>query len=168
MSRSSKMSLNARRRAKARYVLIGLEESDQPAFTLTRKARLTWSVLAVVACAILGTCATLEAAPVDQERLLRAISAVETGHKARPGRSGETGAHQLMPAARQDNHDAQGHLTWLLRHLDDPTPYRLALAWNAGLTRVQEGRTHPRHHDHARRVTNVYQALAHGHPQRHP
>lgn len=95
---------------------------------------------------------------VCHARLLDAIAMVETGGRPRPGKSGERGAHQMMPAAIRDNGTPERHLAWLARHLPDPTPYRLALAWNAGLTRTLEGRTLPRHHDHAQRVANLYHA----------
>jgi hypothetical protein len=114
----------------------------------------------IVKIAIMAALLAAQCFAVDHGRLLWAIAAVETGHKPRPGRSGETGAHQMMPAAIRDNGTPQRHLAWLARHLPNPTPYRLALAWNAGLTATIEGRTLPRHHDHAQRVVNVYEAIS--------
>jgi hypothetical protein len=65
-----------------------------------------------------------------------------------------------MPGTIRDNRDAPGHLAWIIRNMERPTPYDIALVWNAGLTRVRRGQTLPRHHDHARRVANVYEAIS--------
>lgn len=48
------------------------------------------------------------------------------------------------------------HLKWLHNNIENPSPYRLALAWNAGLTAVNRGNLIESHFDYAERVRNIY------------
>lgn len=102
----------------------------------------------------------LPVAALDEGALLRAIAEVETGNRHVRGRAGEMGPHQVGPAARADNGNAQRHLRWMQRTLREaglaPTPYLLALAWNAGCERVIQDREQARHRNYARRVMNLY------------
>lgn len=101
--------------------------------------------------------------------LLQAIALVETGNNPNLiGRHGERGAHQLTPAVVREvggycDASAARHLRRLERlmeHADiTPTPYRLALAWNAGLGAVQRSRIPASSRDYAERVTNTFESL---------
>lgn len=108
---------------------------------------------------------------VDRTKLLCAVVVVE----ATPGRgaNGELGPYQLTrgvwarhSALRFNLANAKGvegdrvalaHLAWLQTHVDNPTPYRLALAWNAGLGAVQRNSFSDSSVDYAHRVRNVYE-----------
>jgi hypothetical protein len=100
----------------------------------------------------------------DDAALLRAIAEVETGNHPRTGRAGERGVHQMGPAARSDHATPLAHLHWLVTTLraggEIPTPFVLALAWNAGATAVLEGRTTARQRDYAARVRNLYEEFS--------
>lgn len=97
---------------------------------------------------------------LDSDRLLDAIAQVETGGVPRLGKAGETGLHQLGKDARRDHGDAATHLAWLRRELRRAgaadNAFNLALCWNAGLTRVLQGRAPMASYDYARRVENLY------------
>lgn len=107
-------------------------------------------------------------------RLLAAIKIAEgVKDPAKPGRDGELGYYRITPGtwilhttapfskAATDHvleaRVAARHLDWLERELvrdgQVPTVYRIALAWNAGLT----GSNHAPAiaHDYARRVRNL-------------
>lgn len=125
---------------------------------------------------------TAQAMPVDEHRLLAAIAQVETGTRNlnRPskkvGRSGERSAWQITETvwrqytrtkfvaastdARLANTIAALHLRTLSLTFEAhgilPTPYRLAVAWNAGASAAIENAVGPRTHDYAQRVTNLY------------
>lgn len=96
---------------------------------------------------------------LDESRFLAATAAVETGvpfRPSRPGRAGEQGPYGLTFAVRvMDRRDAPQHLRWLERHLPDPTPYRLALAWQVGLDGCRRGRGTAAQRDRAQRVVNL-------------
>ena len=49
------------------------------------------------------------------------------------------------------------HTRWLSLTLDRPTPYRIALAWNAGFHAAQTGNVSNASVDYARRVRNLYE-----------
>lgn len=51
---------------------------------------------------------------------------------------------------------ALAHVHWIEANIADPTVYRMALAWNAGVTAVNTNRLQQRHWDYAQRVVNVY------------
>lgn len=117
------------------------------------------------------------AAVIDHARLLDAIRQVEEWD-GRDGSAGERGPWQITAAvwkkhcpawsfdrARATRYArvcAERHLEWLAaglrRHGIEPTPYALALAWNAGLTGATTGRAPVRAYEYARRVENLYQA----------
>jgi hypothetical protein len=107
-------------------------------------------------------------ADVDDSRLLAAIAERENA-QGRIGRAGELGDYQLHPLTIQDrggwgNDHARSHLRWLkaglLRAGVDLLPFNLALAWNAGLTRVLQGRALERHYAYACAVVALYQLPA--------
>jgi len=94
---------------------------------------------------------------------LSCIAMVE-GYHGKPGRHGELGTYQMMPevvaeVGSADYRGAVKHLHRLeiefLEHDIEPSPYRLALAWNAGFT----GSLHPpaASVDYAKRVVNLYE-----------
>ena len=112
-------------------------------------------------------------------QLLSAIRTVEdVKFPARPGKHGELGYFRFREKTwRQHTIDdfarcgrepalelvvARKHLRWLVQSLaaagEVPTPYRLALAWNAGLEATLHDRTPPATRDYARRVVNVFTA----------
>jgi hypothetical protein len=129
---------------------------------------LFWILFAVLA--------TVANAQVDHERFLAAVVTVE----ATPGRgsNGELGKYQFTAQAwRQHSkqpHDwalgrssearlerdrvARAHAKWIEQHVDNPTPYRMALVWNAGLATVQRNGFSDSSVDYAKRVFNVYEA----------
>ncbi len=92
--------------------------------------------------------------------MLAGIARVEDW-QGRRGAAGEIGPWQMLPAtwaayrgtARQR---AETHLIKLRRDLArlgvDPSPFNLALCWNAGLTATVTGRAPEKSYDYARRV----------------
>ena len=113
-------------------------------------------------------------------RLLSAIREVEAVKKpALPGPAGELGyfrlretawrQHTTQPFARCGRNAsleleiAMTHLRWLSRGIvaagQVPTPYRIALAWNAGLEATSLRRIPAPTHDYAARVVNVFTAM---------
>jgi hypothetical protein len=134
-------------------------------------------VFAVAGLGIVGTrpvsAATID--PVERDAFLNAIAQVETGGNTRAiGRQGERGMFQFnrttwrlhTKRAFQDAHDPQvaysvavRHYEWLfdgfVRNGREPTPYLMAAAWNAGLSRALSGRPPAATRDYARRVVNI-------------
>lgn len=100
-------------------------------------------------------------AAVDAPKLLAAIALVETGNVPKNGKAGETGVHQIGPAARKDNRDAPGQLEWLIKNMRragvDANAFNLALAWNCGFQRSTTGKAPVVSYDYARRVVNIYE-----------
>jgi len=114
----------------------------------------------------------------DADRLLAAIAERETGGawNGHAGRAGEVSAWQITPAVWRQHMGVQPlrdawnvqdvrecarrHLAWLdaglRRHGYEPTPERLALAWNVGLAGAL--RRDVRANDYARQVGNIYGA----------
>jgi hypothetical protein len=110
---------------------------------------------------------------------LQAINWVENPYnspKAGPG--GELGPYQFRPATwrmytrkpfalaveRQHSDDvAVRHYEWIKRSLlssgIDPTPFYIALAWNAGLGKVVNGRVPASAYEYASQVTNLVGVL---------
>lgn len=115
----------------------------------------------------------------DRWETLEAIHWVENpNNDPAPGAHGELGAYQFRRStwttytrkpfeyARERQHAdevAVMHYEWLKRGFTDaglePTPYRIALAWNAGLSSVLRGRAPRASHDYATRVTNIVESL---------
>jgi hypothetical protein len=124
----------------------------------------------------------MRAAAVERQRLLSAIAQVETGTtdtnrpSRRVGRGGERSAWQISADnwsrytrapfidasldARLASTVASLHMEWLVNQLlragMDPTPYALALAWNAGPTGVTRHRAPAAAHAYAVRVIALY------------
>ena len=105
--------------------------------------------------------------------LVLALAMVETpnGVPAQPGPYGETGRWQLRKSVRDDRahdlrcrairnptdeHIATEQVLWIKRNLlflhIDPNDFNVALAWNAGLSRIALGRGPIPSYDFARRV----------------
>jgi hypothetical protein len=111
-------------------------------------------------CLLLGLFLATPLRAWNEVRFLDCTAAVETGAPARPprrGRADEVGPCQLSPAVRLLNRrDAPQHLRWLRRHLPQPTVFRLALAWQVGLTGCRRGDGTPAQLDRAQRVLQLY------------
>ncbi len=110
---------------------------------------------------------------------LQAINWVENPHNStRVGPRGELGPYQFRPstwrmhtrkpfalAVQRQTADevAVQHYEWLKRGLEsngiDATPYNIALAWNAGLERVVNGRAPASAQEYASQVSNMVQNL---------
>ena len=110
---------------------------------------------------------------------LQAINWVENPHNStRVGPRGELGPYQFRPSTwrmhtrkpfalavqRQAADEvAVRHYEWLKRGLEssgiDATPYNIALAWNAGLDRVVNGRAPATAQEYASQVSNMVQNL---------
>lgn len=110
-------------------------------------------------------------------RLLRAIRAAEgVKDPAKVGAFGELGYFRIRSVVWQqhttaafaraawdhalEERIAARHLDFLTRELTRsgqvPTPYRVALAWNAGLEGSSGKHTPASAYDYAKRVTNIY------------
>ncbi len=149
----------------------------------TRRARRTPTGLrAQVAAGIifLASAGSLHSTPESfgtELKLLQAIRTVEdVKHPATPGTHGELGffrfrektwrQHTAEPFARCGRSPkleleiAVKHLRWLVQSItaagEVPTPYRIALAWNAGLDATLRDRVPEATRDYARRVVNVF------------
>lgn len=129
----------------------------------------------LIACFLHGPA---KAEPVDHRKLLRAIEQVEGADYWRVGKAGERSKFQIMPevwmqhsgmpfymassnwsaALDEQERVALCHIKWLEAHLTNPTPYRIALAWNAGLSAVKNGRFSSAKACYARRVVNLYES----------
>lgn len=123
---------------------------------------------------VLGILATAASAS-DRWETLQAIHWVENPTEStRPGPYGELGAYQFRRATWQmhtkepfhlANHRATAdkiavaHYEWLrqglIRNGINPSPYNIALAWNAGLTAVVKGRISSASRGYASRVNNL-------------
>ena len=110
---------------------------------------------------------------------LQAINWVENPHNStRVGAHGELGPYQFRPATwrmytkkpfslavqRETADDvAVRHYEWIKRGLErngiEATPYNIALAWNAGLDQVVNGRAPSAAYDYASQVTNLVENL---------
>lgn len=102
---------------------------------------------------------------MDDARFLNAISQVEGATATCVGRYGERGHWQMKPEVVREvggyrEEHARRWLSVLKERLSragaDPTPYNLALAWNAGVTGTVRGKAPVRAYDYANRVTNIY------------
>lgn len=87
-------------------------------------------------------------------RFLHCGEAIETPRGQRVGKNGELGRMQMTRASRMIARTPLGYLRWLEKTVPDPTPYRLALAWNAGPTGMQN--PSDRQTDHAQRLANLF------------
>jgi hypothetical protein len=121
--------------------------------------------------------ALVKAASVNYDALLVAIAETETGSdSSKIGKAGERGMYQITYGVWKQHakispfkkaHDpvvakivAERHLAWLEREIAkkdyEVTAERLALCWNAGLTRGLSGQPFASSLDYARRVNNRY------------
>lgn len=115
----------------------------------------------------------------DRWETLEAIHWVENPNNSpAPGLHGELGAYQFRRStwthyttkpfeyARERTHSdevAVKHYEWIKRGLEqagmDATPYRIALAWNAGLQATVSGRVSSSSRHYATRVNNLVGVL---------
>ena len=119
--------------------------------------------------------ATVAASSHDVEALLAAIRMREGAPRGETGSDGGRGHYQFMPktwrqhttlplsyASRRAVADqiARAHLEWLEKTLlaagVEPTPYRLAMAWNAGVGAVLRDSAPSRARRYAEHVSNLY------------
>lgn len=126
---------------------------------------------------MLVACARGAAPAVDLGRLADCIAQVETGGSDRAvGAQGERGRFQISPVVWHQHAGAADiagahnpidgraialkHLAWMAglmqRRQIEPSVYRLALGWNAGLSRATRGQPTSRQKDYAQRVANLY------------
>ena len=116
-----------------------------------------------------------EPGPTTADLVLRAIAQVESrGNPACVGRMGERGLYQFRRSTwrqhtredfRRAHHPeistlvAMRHYEWIVRslraHGRPGTPYEVALAWNAGLSRVLSGKIPSGSRHYAQRVANL-------------
>lgn len=98
---------------------------------------------------------------------LRAIAVVEDW-RGRRGALGEIGPYQMLPATWARYHGtaeqrALQHHAWLCRELArrgvDPSPFNLALCWNAGIHASVCGQAPVSSYVYARRVVAVMEAM---------
>jgi hypothetical protein len=115
----------------------------------------------------------------DRWETLQAIHMIENpNNRKQPGAHGELGAYQFRPttwrqhtrmpfqyALHRSNSDqvAVAHYEWLTQQLRnngvDPTPYNIAMAWNAGIGAVVSGRVPRASRQYATRVCNIASEL---------
>lgn len=109
-------------------------------------------------------CSQLQA--LDHPAMLEAIRLKENTTKR--GAAGELGPYQMMPKTVRDaggynKLSAAFHLRWLERQLKargaDPSPFNLALCWNAGLERATGGQAKEISYHYARDVERNYRRL---------
>jgi hypothetical protein len=133
----------------------------------------------VVAFGVLLLSAAPRSEASDRWETLQAINLVENPtNSTRMGRHGELGPYQFRLgtwkmhtkkpfylAANREEADriAVKHYEWIKRELErngvSPTPYTIALAWNAGLTATLENRTPRSSHQYAERVQALTEDL---------
>lgn len=130
---------------------------------------------AILAVLVLCAC-TAHAA--DLLRLADCVAQVEAKDASQIGASGERSEYQITRAVWQQHTEiafenasssapeyrrlsravAMRHLLWLSERLENPTTFRLALAWNAGLaTANHAARVTAAQANYAQRVNNLYE-----------
>jgi hypothetical protein len=106
--------------------------------------------------------------PFSPAAFLGAVAEVEDWRGQR-GAAGEIGPWQMMPRTwasyRGTAEDrARAHLAWLRATLErrgvEPSPFNLALCWNAGLHATLTGRAPVASYDYARRVVALMETPA--------
>lgn len=132
------------------------------------------SIITIVLCLLASV-----ASAADRWETLQAIHWVENPHSStRPGSHGELGPYQFRQTTwkmhtKQPFHLANdrqvadqvavAHYEWLkaglIRNGIKATSYNIAMAWNAGLSSVINGRAPARSRDYASRVTNLVSDL---------
>lgn len=148
-----------------------------PATVRRPPASRAWARIFLLGIMVSGVPLTLDAS--DRWETLQAIHWVENpSNDPAPGPYGELGAYQFRRStwksyttkpfeyARERKHAdevAIKHYEWLKRGFEragvPATPYRIALAWNAGLTATLKGRAPQSSHRYAKRVTNIVETL---------
>ena len=128
---------------------------------------------------MLVTGSALFAETLGRWATLEAIHKLENPRNLpRPGRHGELGAYQFLPAtwrmhttvpfARAVDRStsdmvAVKHYEWIKRQLAGAgvptTAYNIALAWNSGVNAVIRGRSPQVSHDYAQRAVNIAASL---------
>jgi hypothetical protein len=137
-----------------------------------------WPVAGVVAL-IAGLLGCIRILASERWETLQAINWVENpSNSSRAGPGGELGPYQFRPATwhmytrkpftlalqRQHSDDvAVRHYEWIKRSLKssgiEPTPFYIALAWNAGLGQVVNGRAPASAYEYASQVNNLVGVL---------
>ena len=139
---------------------------------------LRWTIAWILALvAVMLGCARIFAS--ERWETLQAINWVENpSNSAKTGPGGELGPYQFKPATwrmytqkpfalavqRQHSDDvAVRHYEWIKRSLQssgiEPTPFYIALAWNAGLGKVVNGRAPASAYQYASQVNNLVGVL---------
>lgn len=104
---------------------------------------------------------------LNEEVMLDAIAAVETGNRDLVGKAHERGPWQLLPsvAARVGGHDRKAAHKWLKIIMRDlvrrgvfVSPHSVALSWNAGVHAAAGGRAPESSYLYSIRVVNVYES----------
>jgi hypothetical protein len=123
--------------------------------------------------------ARADTAAPNRDDVLEAIHLVENPtNSMKIGRHGELGPYQFRPttwrmytkkpfrlAGNDEESDvvAAKHYDWIKRGLQqeglEPTPYRIALAWNAGLDATVRGRVSSSSRNYATRVKNLVEHM---------
>lgn len=102
---------------------------------------------------------------INEEVMLDAIAAVETGNRDMVGAAGERGPYQLTPAVRSrvGGHDRAAAHRWLKiilrdmhRYHIDVNSFNVAMVYNGGITAVRRGRAAMSTYGYANRVSNTY------------
>lgn len=125
--------------------------------------------------AVLFLVLILSAAAADNSGMLFSI-AIEEDWQGRVGKAGEIGPYQMLPGTRADRRRdlrrrgilnpterqlAEEHLEWIRRGLHaaevDPSPFNLALCWNAGVRATVTGRAPESSYRYAGRVAGYYE-----------
>lgn len=134
----------------------------------------------IAAVLLAGIASASIAAAADRDSILEAIRLIENPREVTtPGPRGELGRYQFrestwrMHTSRPFAHaniraaaDAVAvlHYEWIKGQLAkagiEPTPYRIALAWNAGVSAAMSGRAPARAARYAERVINLEQSLS--------
>lgn len=155
---------------------------DSPALPTRMLSARRWALVAatiVTGLLVPSQSRAATPAPLDRDLFLRAIGEVETGGNPRAvGSRGERGIFQFSRRTWQQYTTrsfseahvpsvaigvAERHFDWLhegiVRNGREPTPYLLAAAWNAGLTRALSGNLPRATRDYALRVSNIVASL---------
>ena len=133
----------------------------------------------LTAIAMLFAAHHVKSQSIDHSKLLEAIRQVENTPRWKVGRAGEVSEYQLLPlvwarysdypihmatshaesAIVEQQRVANAHLRWLIKHVENPSPYRIAVAWNGGLSAANNSRVSKGTACYARRVVNIYETL---------
>lgn len=154
---------------------LGQQQSKGQAIGLRR----TIALAAMLFCVIFPT---LSAAAVNADRvgaILRGIAQAEAvTDPTKPGPDGELGIYRITPGTWRDRSQlpfrlcgtdrraeesvARAHVAWIEHGYREaritPTPYRVALAWNGGLSAALNGTSPRSARDYAQRVANLVEA----------